>query len=46
MAKLENVGKYVLSKIIDCVRFWGEFWLSLCGYDEKLESENPGNFNV
>lgn len=34
----------VLSKIIDCIKFCGEFELALGGHDEKAESNNPGIF--
>nr|CAI5833548.1 unnamed protein product [Callosobruchus analis] len=40
----ENVTKnrYVLSKIIDCIKFCGLFELALRGHDETSTSENPG----
>ena len=37
-------NRYVLSKIIDCIKFCGEFELALRGHDETLESQNPGIF--
>lgn len=42
----EEVSKnrYVLSKIIDCVRFCGAFELALRGHDETKDSDNPGIF--
>lgn len=42
----ENVTKnrYVLSKIIDCIKFCGMFELALRGHDETVESDNPGIF--
>nr|CAI5864570.1 unnamed protein product [Callosobruchus analis] len=42
----ENVTKnrYVLSKVIDCIKFCGFFELALRGHDETSTSENPGIF--
>ena len=37
-------NRYVLSKIIDCVKFCGAFELALRGHDETMESSNPGIF--
>lgn len=37
-------NRYVLSKIIDCTKFCGEFELVLRGHDETPESKNPGIF--
>lgn len=37
-------NRYVLSKIIDCVKFCGEFELALRGHDETTSSPNPGIF--
>lgn len=37
-------NRYVLSKIIDCVKFCGIFELALRGHDETTVSENPGIF--
>lgn len=42
----ENVSKnrYILSKIINCIKFCGAFELALRGHDEGDTSENPGIF--
>lgn len=42
----EEVSKnrYILSKIIDCIKFCGIFELALRGHDETSGSENPGIF--
>ncbi|XP_069464067.1 zinc finger MYM-type protein 1-like [Ambystoma mexicanum] len=42
----ENVDKnrYILSKLIDCVRFCGAFELALRVHDETEDSLNPGVF--
>lgn len=42
----EEVSKnrYILSKIIDCIRFCGAFEIALRGHDETETSENPGIF--
>lgn len=37
-------NRYVLSKIIDCIKFCGIFELALRGHDETDSSENPGIF--
>lgn len=37
-------NRYVLSKIIDCIKFCGAFELALRGHDEKKDSSNPGIF--
>lgn len=37
-------NRYVLSKIIDCIKFCGAFELALRGHDEKDDSANPGIF--
>lgn len=37
-------NRYVLSKIIDCIKFCGAFELALPGHDEKEDSINPGIF--
>jgi len=37
-------NRYILSKIIDCIRFCGAFELALRGHDEKADSINPGVF--
>lgn len=42
MARLKT--RYVLSNIIDCIKFCGEFELALRSQDEKIDSENPGIF--
>lgn len=41
-----NVDKnrYVLNKIINCIRFCGAFELALRGHDEKENSDNRGIF--
>ncbi|KRT79045.1 hypothetical protein AMK59_8166, partial [Oryctes borbonicus] len=42
----ENVSKnrYILNKIIDCVKFCGAFELALRGHNETNSSKNPGVF--
>ena len=42
----ETVGKNhkVLSKIIDCIKFCGEFELPLRGHDEHVDSTSPKVF--
>lgn len=42
----DNVTKnrYVLSKIINCIKFCGAFELALRGHDETHTSQNPGIF--
>ncbi|XP_078529616.1 zinc finger MYM-type protein 1-like [Lissotriton helveticus] len=37
-------NRHVLSKIIDCIRFCGDFELALRGHDESEGSANPGIF--
>lgn len=37
-------NRYILSKIIDCIKFCGSFELALRGHDETELSENPGIF--
>lgn len=37
-------NRYILSKIIDCIRFCGVFELALRGYDETADSVNSGVF--
>lgn len=37
-------NRYVLSKIIDCIKFCGAFELALRGHREDDESSNPGIF--
>lgn len=37
-------NREILSKIIDCIKFCGQFEVSLRGHDERNESENPGIF--
>jgi len=37
-------NRYVLTKIIDCIKFCGAFELALRGHDEKDDSANPGVF--
>ena len=41
---ISEKNPYVLSKIIDCIKFCGEFELALRGHDETLESRNLGIF--
>lgn len=42
----EKIGKnrYILSKIIDCIKFCGAFELALRGHYESADSVNPGIF--
>lgn len=44
--KKEQIGRnrYILSKIIDCIKFCGAFELALRGHDETKDSENSGIF--
>lgn len=37
-------NRYILSKIIDCIKFCGAFELALRGHNEKSDSVNPGIF--
>lgn len=37
-------NRYILSRIIDCIKFCGVFELALRGHDETESSENPGIF--
>ena len=37
-------NRYILSKIIDYIRFCGAFELALRGHDETSDSVNPGVF--
>lgn len=37
-------NRYILSKIINCIRFCGAFELALRGHDESDSSNNPGIF--
>ncbi|KAJ8912042.1 hypothetical protein NQ315_000535 [Exocentrus adspersus] len=37
-------NRYVLNKIINCIKFCGAFELALRGHDEKEDSENRGIF--
>lgn len=37
-------NRYILNKIINCIKFCGAFELALRGHDEKSNSENPGVF--
>lgn len=39
-------NRYVLSKIVDCIKFCGAFELALRGHDESADSNNPGVFKV
>ncbi|XP_069481109.1 protein zwilch homolog isoform X1 [Ambystoma mexicanum] len=38
-------NRYILSKLIDCIRFCGAFELALRGHDETDSSSNPGVFS-
>ncbi|XP_049947792.1 uncharacterized protein LOC126456078 [Schistocerca serialis cubense] len=42
----ENVSKnrYILGKLIDCIKFCGKFELALRSHDETEDSKNPGIF--
>lgn len=37
-------NRYILNKIINCIKFCGAFELALRGHDEKPNSQNPGVF--
>jgi hypothetical protein len=37
-------NRYILRKLIDAIKFCGAFELALRGYDEGVESNNPGIF--
>ena len=37
-------NRYILSRIIECIKFCGAFELALRGHDEKEDSINPGIF--
>lgn len=37
-------NREILSKIIDCIFFCGNFETYLCGHDENDDPENPGLF--
>ncbi|KAE9529173.1 hypothetical protein AGLY_011969 [Aphis glycines] len=37
-------NRYILNKIINCIKFCGAFELALRGHNEKSNSENPGVF--
>ncbi|XP_025412523.1 uncharacterized protein LOC112684990, partial [Sipha flava] len=37
-------NRYILSKIIDCIKFCGAFELAFRWHNEKSDSENPGIF--
>ena len=37
-------NREILSKIIDCLKFCGNFELPIRGHDETIDSENPGVF--
>lgn len=37
-------NRYILNKIINCIKFCGAFELALRGHDEKSNSENSGVF--
>lgn len=43
--ELVDKNRYILSRIIDAVKFCGEFELALRGHDETENSSNPGVFN-
>ena len=40
--KLKNF--HILSRITDCIKFYGAFELGLSGHDETFSSDNPGVF--
>ena len=42
--QLVDKNRYILGRIIDCIKFCGQFELALRGEDEKLDSDNPGVF--
>ena len=42
--KVSN-NRYILSKIINCIKFCGVFELPSSGHTETKDSENPGVFN-
>lgn len=42
--ELVDKNRYILSRIIDAIKFCGEFELGLRGHDETEESNNPGIF--
>ena len=37
-------NRYILSKLIDCIKFCGAFEVALRGHDERETSSNPGIF--
>lgn len=39
-----NQNRYILNKIVNCIKFCGAFELALRGHDEKPDSLNPGVF--
>lgn len=42
--ELVDKNRYILSRIIDAIKFCGEFELALRGHDETEETDNPGIF--
>lgn len=42
--ELVDKNRYILSRIIDAIKFCGEFELALRGHDETEDSDNPGIF--
>lgn len=40
--ELVDMNRYILSWIIDIIKFCGEFELALHGHDEMKETNNPG----
>lgn len=42
--ELVDKNRYILSRIIDAIKFCGEFELALRGHDETEDSSNPGIF--
>lgn len=42
--ELVDKNRYILSRIIDAIKFCGEFELAVRGHDETEESDNPGIF--
>lgn len=37
-------NRYILGRLIDCIKFCGAFELALRGHDERVDSQNPGIF--
>jgi hypothetical protein len=43
--ELVSKNRNILEKILNCVKFYGNCELPLCGYDEKISSKNQGVFH-